>query len=147
MEDLGGGRAHNARSGVAHYLGDDEEDAFSYVKELLSFLPSNNLSDPPVFPAEPADEPVPELDTIIPDSPNTPYDIHGVIEQVLDGGEFLEVHALFAPNIVVGFGRSTAGRSAWWPTSRPSSRAASTSTPRRRPPGSCARATRSTCRC
>jgi propionyl-CoA carboxylase beta chain len=105
MEDLGGGRAHNARSGVAHYLGDDEEDAFSYVKELLSFLPSNNLSDPPVFPAEPADEPVPELDTIIPDSPNTPYDMHGVIEQVLDGGEFLEVHALFAPNIVVGFGR------------------------------------------
>src|SRR6478672_7989475 len=105
MEDLGGGRAHNERSGVAHYLGDDEEDAFSYVKELLSFLPSNNLSDPPVFPAEPADEPVPALDTIIPDSPNTPYDIHGVIEQVLDGGEFLEVHALFAPNIVVGFGR------------------------------------------
>src|SRR3954470_940991 len=105
MEDLGGGRAHNERSGVAHYLGDDEEDAFSYVKELLSFLPSNNLSDPPVFPAEPADEPVPALDTIIPDSPNTPYDVHGVIEQVLDGGEFLEVHALFAPNIVVGFGR------------------------------------------
>jgi len=105
MEDLGGGRAHNERSGVAHYLGDDEEDAFSYVKELLSFLPSNNLSDPPVFPAEPADEPVPALDTIIPDSPNTPYDMHGVIEQVLDGGEFLEVHALFAPNIVVGFGR------------------------------------------
>jgi propionyl-CoA carboxylase beta chain len=105
MEDLGGGRAHNERSGVAHYLGDDEEDAFSYVKELLSFLPSNNLSDPPVFPAEPADEPVPALDTIVPDSPNTPYDMHGVIEQVLDGGEFLEVHALFAPNIVVGFGR------------------------------------------
>ncbi len=105
MEDLGGGRAHNARSGVAHYLGSDEEDAFSYVKELLSFLPSNNLSDPPVFPAEHSDEPVPELDTIIPDSPNTPYDMHGVIEKVLDDGEFLEVHALFAPNIVVGFGR------------------------------------------
>ena len=50
MEDLGGGRAHNRSSGVAHYLGDDEEDAFSYVKELLWFLPSNNLSEPPVFP-------------------------------------------------------------------------------------------------
>jgi len=105
MEDLGGGRAHNARSGVAHYLGRDEEDAFSYVKELLSFLPSNNLSDPPIFPAETSDEPMPELDTIIPDSPNTPYDMHGVIQQVLDDGEFLEVQALFAPNIVVGFGR------------------------------------------
>jgi propionyl-CoA carboxylase beta chain len=108
MEDLGGGRAHNTRSGVAHYLGSDEEDAISYVKELLSFLPSNNLSDPPSFPAEGSDaltETDLELDTIVPDSPNTPYDVHGVIERVLDDGEFLEVHALFAPNIVVGFGR------------------------------------------
>jgi propionyl-CoA carboxylase beta chain len=105
MEDLGGGRAHNARSGVAHYLGSDEEDAISYVKELLSFLPSNNLSDPPSFPAPPDEGPDLELDTIVPDSPNTPYDIHGVIRRVLDDGEFLEVHALFAPNIVVGFGR------------------------------------------
>jgi propionyl-CoA carboxylase beta chain len=93
---------------VAHYLGSDEEDAISYVKELLSFLPSNNLSDPPSFPAEGSDaltETDLELDTIVPDSPNTPYDVHGVIERVLDDGEFLEVHALFAPNIVVGFGR------------------------------------------
>jgi propionyl-CoA carboxylase beta chain len=108
MEDLGGGRAHNTRSGVAHYLGSDEEDAISYVKELLSFLPSNNLSDPPSFPAAGTDavtETDLELDSIVPDSPNTPYDIHGVIERVLDDGEFLEVHALFAPNIVVGFGR------------------------------------------
>ncbi len=108
MEDLGGGRAHNTRSGVAHYLGDDEEDAISYVKELLSFLPSNNLSEPPSFPAEQSEDLTEtdlELDTIVPDSPNTPYDVHGVIERVLDDGEFLEVHALFAPNIVVGFGR------------------------------------------
>ena len=110
MEDLGGGRAHNARSGVAHCLATNEEDAISYVKELLSFLPSNNLSDPPVFPTESWKDPVPELDTIIPDSPHTPYDMHGVIQRVLDDGEFLEVHALFAPNIVVGFGR-IAGRS------------------------------------
>src|SRR6476661_2893399 len=114
MEDLGGARSHNERSGVAHYLGDDEEDALSYVKELLSFLPSNNLSDPPAFPAP---EPVAgsiadaltdtdrELDTLVPDSPNTPYDIHEVITRVLDEGEFLEVQELFAPNIVVGFGR------------------------------------------
>jgi propionyl-CoA carboxylase beta chain len=114
MEDLGGGRAHNTKSGVAHHLAADEDDAMSWVKELLSFLPSNNLSDPPSFPAP---EPVAgsiadaltdtdrELDLLVPDSPNTPYDIHEVITRVLDEGEFLEVQALFAPNIVVGFGR------------------------------------------
>ena len=114
MEDLGGGRAHNTKSGVAHYLAANETDALSYVKELLSFLPSNNLSDPPAFPAA---EPIAgsiadsldatdlELDSVIPDSPNQPYDMHEVITRVLDEGEFLEVHALFAPNIIVGFGR------------------------------------------
>ena len=114
MEDLGGGRAHNTKSGVAHYLAANETDALSYVKELLSFLPSNNLSDPPSFPAA---EPIAgsiadsldatdlELDSVVPDSPNQPYDMHQVITRVLDEGEFLEVHALFAPNIVVGFGR------------------------------------------
>jgi propionyl-CoA carboxylase beta chain len=114
MEDLGGGRAHNTKSGVAHYLAADEDDALSYVKELLSFLPSNNLSDAPAFPApEPTAGSIAdaltdtdrELDTLVPDSPNTPYDIHEVITRVLDEGEFLEVQELFAPNIVVGFGR------------------------------------------
>jgi len=114
MEDLGGGRAHNTKSGVAHYLAADETDALSYVKELLSFLPSNNLAEPPSFPpAEPIagsiadslDATDLELDTVIPDSPNQPYDMHEVITRVLDEGEFLEVQALWAPNIVVGFGR------------------------------------------
>src|SRR3954469_21341321 len=114
FEDLGGGRAHNTKSGVAHYLADDEADAFGYVKELLGFLPSNNLTEPPAFPAaEPVGGSIAdaltdtdlELDTLVPDSPNTPYDLPGVIERVLDDSEFLEVHALFAPNIVVGFGR------------------------------------------
>ncbi|HTF47266.1 MAG TPA: acyl-CoA carboxylase subunit beta [Pseudonocardia sp.] len=114
MEELGGGRAHNTKSGVAHYLAGDEEDALNYVKELLSFLPSNNLSEPPTFaPAEPAEGSIAdgltdtdlELDTLIPDSPNQPYDIREVISRVVDDGEFLEVHSLFAPNIVVGFGR------------------------------------------
>jgi propionyl-CoA/long-chain acyl-CoA carboxylase carboxyl transferase subunit len=114
LEDLGGARAHNTKSGNAHYMGADEEDAISYVKELLSFLPSNNLADPPVFPAtmgegasvtdEITDEDQ-ELDTLIPDSANQPYDMHEVITRVLDDGEFLEVHQLFAPNIVVGYGR------------------------------------------
>lgn len=114
MEDLGGGRAHNTKSGVAHYLADDEEDALNYVKELLSFLPSNNLSEPPTFaPAEPVAGSIVdgltdtdlELDTLVPDSPNQPYDIHEVITRVVDDGEFLEVHGLWATNIVVGFGR------------------------------------------
>ncbi|HJT02796.1 MAG TPA: acyl-CoA carboxylase subunit beta [Pseudonocardiaceae bacterium] len=108
FEELGGGRTHNTKSGNAHYLGVDEEDALSYVKELLSFLPSNNLSEPPVFDA-PAAGPVTdadlELDTVIPDSAKAPYDIHEVITRVVDEGEFLEVHELFAPNVVVGFGR------------------------------------------
>jgi propionyl-CoA carboxylase beta chain len=108
FEDLGGGRTHNTKSGNAHYLASDETDAIDYVRALLSYLPQNNLDDPPAFAAE-ADLSVTaddeELDTLIPDSPNQPYDMHRVIEGVVDEGEFLEVQALFAPNIVVGFGR------------------------------------------
>ncbi|MFS2293332.1 MAG: acyl-CoA carboxylase subunit beta [Actinomadura sp.] len=106
FEELGGAHAHNTKSGVAHYQGSDEHDAIEYVKALLSYLPSNNLSDPPAFdvPADPA-ELVPELDTLIPDSPNQPYDMKTVIEHVLDDGEFLEVQEQYAPNIVTGFGR------------------------------------------
>src|SRR5918998_1493701 len=113
FEDLGGGRTHNTKSGNAHYLGSDEDDAIGYVKELLSFLPSNNLSEPPRFDPGLSEAPVAEtiteedreLDTLIPDSANQPYDMHEVIIRVVDNGEFLEVHELFAPNILVGFGR------------------------------------------
>jgi propionyl-CoA carboxylase beta chain len=114
MEELGGARAHNSKSGVAHYLGSDEEDALAYVKELLSYLPSNNLSEPPVFEApEPTAGTIAdgltdvdlELDTLIPDSPNQPYDMHEVITRVVDDGEFLEVQGLFAPNLLTGYGR------------------------------------------
>jgi propionyl-CoA carboxylase beta chain len=108
MEELGGGRAHNTKSGVAHYLATDEQDAIDYAKALLSYLPSNNLDDPPAYPDEAGLEVTDadlELDTFIPDSPNQPYDMHEVIERIVDGGEFLEVHPLFAPNILVGFGR------------------------------------------
>jgi propionyl-CoA carboxylase beta chain len=108
MEDLGGARTHNTRSGNAHYLAADEADAIAYVKALLSYLPSNNLDDPPAFDT-PVDLSTSEadlaLDTLIPDSPNQPYDMHTVIEHVLDDGEFLEVQPLYARNIVVGFGR------------------------------------------
>ncbi len=108
FEDLGGAQAHNARSGVAHYAASDEADAIAYAQDLLSFLPQNNLEDPPIFEAEPdlsvnaSDE---ELDTLLPDSANMPYDMVTVLEHVLDDGEFLQVQELFAPNIVVGFGR------------------------------------------
>ena len=115
FEELGGANTHNSRSGNAHYLAGDEQDAIDYVKELLGYLPSNNLSEPPVFEAE-ADadggsiaegvtDSDRELDTLVPDSPNQPYDVHEVLSRVLDDGEFLEVSALFAPNIVVGYGR------------------------------------------
>jgi propionyl-CoA carboxylase beta chain len=108
FEELGGARTHNTRSGNAHYLGTDEEDAVDYVKALLSYLPSNNMDDAPAFAVESTLEVTEDdraLDTLIPDSANQPYDIHRVVEHVLDDGEFLEVHALYAQNIVVGFGR------------------------------------------
>ncbi len=108
MEELGGARTHNTKSGNAHYLGTDEEDAIDYVKALLSYLPANNLDPAPIF-DDPADLDVTDLDrsldTLIPDSPNQPYDMHDAIGAALDDEEFLEVHALFAPNIIVGFGR------------------------------------------
>ena len=116
MEELGGAHTHNSKSGVAHYLGQDEDDAIGYVKALLSYLPSNNLEDPPSFEGE-SDDSAAEvtdedlfLDTFIPDSANQPYDMHTVIEHVVDStddgsADFLEVHALFAPNIICGFGR------------------------------------------
>jgi propionyl-CoA carboxylase beta chain len=112
FEDLGGARAHNTKSGVAHYMGSDEDDAIEYVKALLSYLPSNNLEDPPSYADENGELPSldvtdedRELDTLIPDSPNQPYDMHTVIGHVVDDAEFLEVQPLFAPNIICGFGR------------------------------------------
>ena len=108
MEDLGGARTHNTKSGNAHYMGSDEEDAIEYVKALLSYLPQNNLDEVPAY-DDAADPEFTDLDrsldSIIPDSPNQPYDMHEVIRAALDDQEFLEVQELFAPNIVVGFGR------------------------------------------
>ncbi len=112
MEDLGGARTHNTKSGNAHYLGSDETDALEYVKGLLSYLPQNNLDEVPSFPEDELDaaglevtDLDRELDTLIPDSPNQPYDMRDVVAAVLDDQEFLEVQELFAPNLVVGFGR------------------------------------------
>ncbi|WP_027342648.1 acyl-CoA carboxylase subunit beta [Hamadaea tsunoensis] len=108
FEELGGARTHNTKSGNAHYLAADEEDAVEYVKALLAYLPSNNMDEAPAYPVTASLEPTDSdgaLDTLIPDSANQPYDIHQVIETVLDDGDFLEVQPLYAQNIVVGFGR------------------------------------------
>ena len=108
FEELGGARTHATRSGVAHHMAADEKDAVEYVKALLSYLPSNNLSEPPVFPVEAelsVTEDDRELDTLIPDSDHHPYDIRQAVERVLDDRDFLETQPQFAPNIVTGFGR------------------------------------------
>ncbi len=113
MEDLGGARTHNTKSGNAHYMGADEQDAIEYTKALISFLPQNNMEEPEPYDTGadlgPADlepnETDMALDTLIPDSTNQPYDIRTVIEGVVDDGDFLEVMPLFAPNLVIGYGR------------------------------------------
>jgi propionyl-CoA carboxylase beta chain len=106
FEDLGGARTHNTKSGNAHYLATDEDDAIDYVKALLSYLPSNNLDELPVVLAQSSlalTEEDEALNTLVPDSANQPYDMHQVIETVVE--DFLEVQPLFAQNILVGFGR------------------------------------------
>lgn len=108
VEELGGARTHNERSGVAHYMGTDEDDAIDYVRQLIGYLPQNNLSDAPSFPPEAADLEVTEadgvLDTLIPDSDSQPYDMATVVDHVLDEGTFLEVQPLYARNVLIGFG-------------------------------------------
>jgi propionyl-CoA carboxylase beta chain len=106
FEELGGARTHNTTSGNAHHLASSEEDAIEYVKALLSFLPANNLDEPVVYPSSASlsiSDADLELDSLIPDSANQPYDMHQVIEAVVE--DFLEVQALYAQNMVVGFGR------------------------------------------
>ncbi len=105
-EELGGARTHSQSSGVAHFLADSDRHCLQLVRELLSYLPSNNLDDPPVrATADPADRRDPELDDIIPAESARPYDIREIITRVSDEGRFLEVQRHFAQNIVVGFAR------------------------------------------
>ena len=105
-ENLGGAMTHNTKSGVAHFAAADDRDALQLIRELLSYMPSNNMEDPPRRetddPADRADE---GLNSLVPANPNVPYDIKKVIEAVVDEGRFLEVHEHFAKNIVVGFAR------------------------------------------
>ncbi len=106
FEELGGAGPHGGKSGVANLIAEDEGDALDSLKELLSYLPSNNMEDAPFRPStDPRDRMDEGLDTIVPDSPNMPYDCKAVVEMVMDGGDFYEIHADWAKNIVVGFAR------------------------------------------
>ncbi|MCM2273009.1 MAG: acyl-CoA carboxylase subunit beta [candidate division Zixibacteria bacterium] len=105
-EQLGGAMVHAAKSGVAHYACDNEADAIAKVKQLLSYMPQNNLEDPPLLECgDPLDREDSELNKLVPDNPNQPYDIKDVITRVVDQSSFFEVHEEFAQNIVVGFAR------------------------------------------
>jgi len=111
FEELGGAMTHATKSGVAHLVAADEDEMNEHVRRLLSFIPGNNLEDPPLLRSD--DDPAresPELDTLIPDAPNKPYDITAVIGAVVDGGDFFEILPNYATNVVVGFAR-IAGRS------------------------------------
>jgi propionyl-CoA carboxylase beta chain len=105
-EELGGAMTHNATSGVAHFATDDDRECLALIRDLLSFMPSNNLDDPPrARTSDSADREDPALDRIVPASPNQPYDMLDVIHLIVDEGYFLEVHHHYARNILVGFAR------------------------------------------
>jgi propionyl-CoA carboxylase beta chain len=105
-EDLGGAMTHNETSGVAHFAAADDRECLALLRDLLSFLPSNNLDDPPRSPAsDPADREEPALDALVPASPNQPYDMLDLVHAIADEGYFLEVHQHYAKNLIVGFAR------------------------------------------
>jgi propionyl-CoA carboxylase beta chain len=105
-EDLGGASAHSARSGVAHLACPDERECLQRVRDLLSFMPANNMEDPPVLPAtDKADREDAAIDEVVPADPNKPYDIKKIIEAVVDDRKFLEIQPLWAMNMVIGFAR------------------------------------------
>lgn len=106
FDSLGGSEVHSTRSGVAHFVAADEDAVLAQVRWLLSFLPPNNLKPPPYIPTEDdRPRPTPELADIVPVDAQQPYDVREVVEVLVDDGEFLEVHAKYAPNLVVGFAR------------------------------------------
>jgi propionyl-CoA carboxylase beta chain len=105
-EELGGAHTHSSKSGVAHFSGDDEEQTLMMIRELVSFLPSNNMEDPPVKSTiDPADRIDEKLQDLVPADPNRPYDMHEIIQSVIDNKHFLEVQPNYAKNIICGFAR------------------------------------------
>ena len=105
-EELGGAEVHSTKSGVSHFLAENEEEGISIIRDLLSYLPSNNLEEAPIAICnDPIDRLEDRLNEIIPDNPNLPYNMMDVIEAIVDNGKFLEVHKRYARNIIVGFCR------------------------------------------
>jgi acetyl-CoA carboxylase carboxyltransferase component len=105
-DELGGAMVHGSKSGVSHFVAEDEQEGILLLRKLLSYLPSNNLEDPPVVPCmDPIDRLEESLNEIIPDNPNKPYDVKDVIHSIADNNEFLEVARHYAPNIVTGYAR------------------------------------------
>jgi propionyl-CoA carboxylase beta chain len=120
MEDLGGAMTHNSKSGVAHFIAEDDEIAMMMIRELLGFIPSNNMEDPPVKPCiDDINREDDKLQTIVPDDPNKPYDMKEIITTVVDDHNFFEVMPYFAQNIIVGFARM-GGRSVGIVANQPS---------------------------
>ena len=106
QEQLGGGLVHSQESGVSHFLAKDDHECLAQVRELLSYLPANNQNDPPyIAPLDDPDRRCPELEEIVPTDPYKPYDVRQVIASIFDDGRFLEVHQLWAENMVVGYAR------------------------------------------
>ncbi len=105
-DQLGGAMVHGSKSGVTHFVSDDEQEGISLIRKMLSYMPQNNLEEPPLMRC---DDPIDRLDDtlneLVPDNPNKPYDVKDVIHSIVDYGEFMEVHRYYAPNIVVGFAR------------------------------------------
>ena len=105
-DELGGATVHGSKSGVSHFIAEDEQEGMLLIRKLLSYLPQNNLEDPPIAPC---DDPIDRLDDslnyFIPDNPNKPYDVKEVIYAIADNGEFMEIHRHFAPNIVIGYAK------------------------------------------
>jgi len=105
-EQLGGAMVHGSKSGVTHFVADDEQEGISLIRKMLSYMPQNNLEEPPLARCDdPIDRLEDSLNELIPDNPNKPYDVKDVIHSIVDNGEFMEVHRYYAPNIVVGFAR------------------------------------------
>lgn len=105
-EQLGGASVHGSKSGVTHFIADDENEGILLIRKLLSYLPQNNLEEPPVLPCnDPIDRLEDSLNEIIPDNPNKPYDVKDIIHLIVDQSEFLEVHRNYAQNIVIGYAR------------------------------------------
>lgn len=106
VEELGGAEMHSSRSGVSDFAAETGADAIAYVRKLISFLPQNNMEDPPMIPcADPVERRAEELNTIVPTNPNEAYDMKEIILATVDNGDFFEIKEKFAPNIIVGFGR------------------------------------------